>query len=255
MIKQVSKTSALCKCCGAQATLFDVVDFSKNCEENRGFYLPLSGMPVYYFKCGRCGFIFTDQFDDFSFDDFKTQIYNEGYTAVDPDWEHIRPQEAARIIEHLFGKLKESLHILDYGSGSGLFADQLNKLGFKHASSYDPFYPQETEPQREAFHLVTCFEVVEHTPTPKATFEDMFSYLRPDEGLTLFSTLVAPPEIEKVKGSWWYIAPRNGHISIHTPKSLSKIIRKCKMTYRQENANLHYAYKSVPEFARFLIDR
>ena len=68
-----------CKCCGAAAALFGVVDFSKNCRELDGFFLPVSGIPIYYYRCPDCDFIFTTFFDDFTDEDMKAHIYNDDY--------------------------------------------------------------------------------------------------------------------------------------------------------------------------------
>ncbi len=56
------------------------------------------------------------------------------------------------------------LDILDYGSGSGAFAERMAKYGFANITNYDPF----SSPARPAgkFSLITCFEVIEHTVSP-----------------------------------------------------------------------------------------
>ena len=60
----LASRSAVCKCCGKPADLFGVVDFHKSCEDRRGPPLPLSGVPIYYYRCPNCGFLFTTAFDD-----------------------------------------------------------------------------------------------------------------------------------------------------------------------------------------------
>ena len=253
MLQQLSEPTTKCKCCREEALLYDVRDFAKNCMENRGVQLPLSGIPVYYYKCACCGFIFTRQFDDLSRDDFKRLVYNEDYATVDPEWNEVRPAHGARLIEGAFGAVRDQISVLDYGGGNGLLVERLKEAGFSDAVSYDPFYGECVERPPRTFHLILCFEVVEHAPDPAKVFAEMFSLLDPERGLILFSTLVAPSDIDKVKGDWWYIGPRNGHISIHTPDSLGKLIGELGMTYRSANSNLHCAYKAVPDFARALL--
>ncbi len=60
---------------------------------------------------------------------------------------------------------------------------------------------------------------MEHTPTPVETFADALSFIRPG-GVMLFSTLTIdalPPG----SAHHWYISPRNGHLTIHTRRSLA----------------------------------
>ena len=74
-----------CKCCGAPACLYGVVDFHTNCEIHRRKVLDLSGIPIYYHRCTVCQFIFTTAFDHFTKEDFRRYIYNQEYLLVDPD--------------------------------------------------------------------------------------------------------------------------------------------------------------------------
>jgi SAM-dependent methyltransferase len=250
MLQKVSESTADCKCCGKEAVLFDVCDFAKNCREDRGVQLPLTGIPIYYFRCPSCGFVFTTQFDDLSDDDFKQQVYNEDYVKVDPDCTETRPAHEARLLEGAFGEFKQEISVLDFGGGQGQLARNLAAAGFGDVVNYDPFHEDQASRPQRTFNLVVCFEVVEHSPDPVRTFRDMFSFLDPQRGLVLFSTLLAPPEIGQVKASWWYIGPRNGHVSIHTQESLAGVICGLGMSYLPLSANMHWAYKTLPDFAR-----
>ncbi len=60
-----------CKCCGSLAFRYGVVDFHKNCEIYRKNALDVSGIPIYYYRCPACGFIFTTALDQFTNDDFR----------------------------------------------------------------------------------------------------------------------------------------------------------------------------------------
>ena len=95
-LKPVSAAPAPCKICQQPTALFGVVDFNRCCEIPGGIKLPLTGTPVYYRRCGACGFLFTDAFDDWSDAEFKTNIYNAGYLAVDPDYAQARPRSQCR---------------------------------------------------------------------------------------------------------------------------------------------------------------
>lgn len=244
--------TAPCKCCESQASLFGVCDFNKNCEEHRGVHLPLSGIPIYYYRCPKCGFIFTRQFDLATEEEFKQRIYNDAYVTVDPDYAVIRPRANANTLAKQFAGSKESLRILDYGGGNGELAHSLREQGF-NATTYDPFVPEFSARPGESFDLIVAFEVMEHVPEPLLTLRDMDSFLDKNGGLILFSTLLVPAEIEKVKMDWWYIAPRNGHISIFSQAGLGVLLRKCGLQLASASPGLHFGCRSVPNFATHLV--
>jgi 2-polyprenyl-3-methyl-5-hydroxy-6-metoxy-1,4-benzoquinol methylase len=63
------------------------------------------------------------------------------------------------------------------------------QLGFPHVASYDPF----SMPVRPIgkFDVITCSEVIEHSPFPLRTLADMRSMLA-DEGCIVLSETLQP---------------------------------------------------------------
>jgi SAM-dependent methyltransferase len=240
---------APCKICGDGCGLFGLVDFHKSCEEARGKKLPLSGFAVYYRRCGRCGFVFSGNFDGWGKEDFQKYIYNADYERVDPDYAEIRPAANANLVAESFAEARGTLRILDYGGGAGLMAELLRGRGFA-AETYDPFSTFKVLPS-ERFDLVTCFEVMEHVPWPRETVRAMVGLLQ-DEGAILFSTLMQPAEFGRVGLGWWYAAPRNGHISLYTMAALARLFGEVGMKVVSFSAGMHMAYRRVPRFARRL---
>src|SRR6266567_4837600 len=116
-----------CKICGSPALPFDVVDFWKFCSEHDCYSMGTSGIPVTYFRCIRCGFIFTTFFDDWSPEDFLTYIYNDDYARIDGEYKEIRPARDATAMAHRLAGISSDLRMLDYGSGSGAFAATLRE--------------------------------------------------------------------------------------------------------------------------------
>jgi len=69
-----------------------------------------------------------------------------------------------------------------------------------------------------SFDFISAFEVLEHTPEPLATIQQALGLLI-GRGVFVVSTLtidhVSPRGMDN-----WYFAPRNGHITLYTKRSL-----------------------------------
>jgi hypothetical protein len=241
-----------CKICGGAAPLYGVSDFNRSCEEERGRFLPLAGVAIYYRRCAACGFLFTDAFDDWRDEQFKAHIYNDGYLAVDPDYAETRPAFSAHAIVQLFGTDKARLGVLDYGGGNGTVARLLRGDGFRAAETYDPFTPEFAQRPEGRFEIVSCFETLEHLAHPEAGFAALAACVA-EPGLVLFSTVVQPADFDTQKMGWWYIGPRNGHISLFSRPALATAWQRHGFTFASFNDNLHVAYRALPDFARHLM--
>jgi SAM-dependent methyltransferase len=241
-----------CKICAAPAGLYGVADFSRSCEVARGIHLPLVGVPVYYRRCSTCGFLFSDGFDDWTNADFRQHIYNDDYTTVDPDYTATRPAASAASVAQLFGASKASLRVLDYGGGNGKLGELLRADGFAVVETYDPFTPDFARPPETVFDLVTCFETLEHLPDPNAGIADIVERLA-EPALVFFTTLVQPENLDRLRMGWWYIAPRNGHISIFSRRALALAWQRHGFSFGSIDDNRHVAFRELPDFARHLI--
>lgn len=217
-----------CKICRSTTYHFDVVDFNKYCSP-RPYQFGVADIAVSYYRCSRCDFVFTDFMDGWSTDEMAQFIYNADYIKVDPEYASARPIRTAIAMAALFRGC-EHLKILDYGSGSGEFARQLMARGFKYVESYDPF----SSPNRPngKFDLIFLFEVVEHVCHPLDTFADVVQMLKDDAAIVIGQTL-QPPNIDEIRARWWYIAPRNGHISTYSDWTFLVISRVAGLLYRR----------------------
>ena len=211
-----------CKICGGPAMPFDVVDFNKCASETDVYPFGLSGVTVVYVRCDQCGFLFTTAFDDWTGANFADFVYNGDYVKVDGEYLGIRARALADSMRGRLGGC-EAVRILDYGSGLGIFAEAMAGYGFANVASYDPY----SSPERPAgpFDIVTCFEVIEHTTDPLAALRDMSSLLA-EGGAIIFSQALQPEDIRRVRGGWWYLAPRNGHVSTFTEDTLAEIAHR-----------------------------
>ena len=70
----------------------------------------------------------------------------------------------------------------------------------------------------------------------------------------LTQPLLQPDDIEQIKLGWWYARPRNGHISLFCRAALKKARASVGFQCVSLKADLHMAFKTLPEFARHLVD-
>jgi SAM-dependent methyltransferase len=253
-IRPASTSSRACKICGGSTALYGVVDFNKSCEEHRGLRLPLSGIPIYYRRCAACGFLFTDAFDDWGTAEFKAHIYNDGYEEVDPDYKTLRPSANANMVANSWGEMKSQLRLLDFGGGNDTLCAALRAKGFATAVTYDPMVPEHARRPEGKFDLVTCFETLEHLPDPLAGIASILEFAA-DPGLILYSTLTIPPDIDRSGVGWWYVGPRNGHISIFSKQALATAWERYGYKTVSFNSGAHCAFHKLPPYLSFLQDQ
>ena len=190
---------------------------------------------IAYYRCCACGFTFTNAFDKWTPQDFRDHIYNDDYLLTDPPFAEERPLRNARLVAGLWHCEKGSTAVLDYGGGNGRFADVMNQCGIV-CESMDVFHRTD-EPTRGSYDLVTCFEVIEHVPHGDQA--DWLAGLRRfvgPAGRVLMSTLVL--DRDAVVGHH-YIAPRNGHISIHSGRSIRTLAEKSGLEVYSINQEMH----------------
>ncbi len=246
----IASPQAACWICGASAGLYGVVDFHKSCIEVMRKRLPLSGIPIYYHRCPQCGFLFADGFRAWSPDDFRQRIYNADYATVDPDVVEVRPSRDARAMDQVFRNHKAVIRALDYGGGNGRFVEVLRGLGYQ-AWGYDPLTGAGERPAVRA-NLVTAFEVLEHVHRPYEALDDLLSFLDED-GVVLFTTLLQPEDFDRIGLGWWYVGPRNGHIGIHSRRSLALMFRARGFNLATQSEGVHLAFRRLPAFAAHLV--
>lgn len=217
------------------------VDFNKCCEEIMGTVLPRIGIAIRYNDCPGCGFMFTSDFDAWSQEDFRRHIYNDDYWIVDPDYVSLRPRTNERQLTNV---LTPAVHanLLDYGGGNGLLAAKLRRHGFA-AETYDPFNPKFASKPSGKFAVVTCFETLEHVPDVKAAMRGLASLLA-EGGIIIFSTLLRRSGSAEDGLDWWYVGPRNGHVSICTEDTLRRAWGEIGFQVGSANEYLHLAWKA-----------
>jgi SAM-dependent methyltransferase len=241
-----------CPVCGGRSEWLDGVDFNKSCEEARGKVLPPSDALVYYAICSNCAFCFAPQIHAWPPETFEQWIYNDTYVEVDPDYLGARPRNNADLLCQLFPQAPQARH-LDYGGGNGLLANLLRERGWD-SNSYDPLIERDkAQESRGQFDFITAFEVFEHVPDVAALIRDI-DQLRAPTGILLFSTVLSDGEVQPNKSlRWWYAAPRNGHISLFSRKSLAVLASRLSLNFVSFSNNSHAFFRTVPTWAQRLI--
>lgn len=216
-----------CKVCGGSSPLAGHVDFNRTCWDRLGpRVFPVSEDRVPYYACRCCGFIFTPYCDDWSGAEFTARIYNGDYEKADPDPGIANGIEATGsyrrgvFLANMLDGNQGAIRLLDFGAGGnpGRMGQGLIDQGFD-VVSYDPFFGPGTALPAERFDVVYAVEVIEHCVDVKEAAARIGSRLA-DDGLLYLATKLHPyPTPPGILNSW-YIAPRNGHISIFTLEAL-----------------------------------
>lgn len=226
----------VCKVCGESTRSMDSIDRGMCVGQGERFLLGQTGEIATYHSCNACGFVFTDFFDAWSTETFAEKIYNGDYIRIDPDYVSTRPTQMGRWTADVFDEAPRTLRFLDYGSGNCILGDQLRANGFREVQSWDPF----SSPTRPLgpFDVITCYEVLEHVVDPSAVFEEFRTLLAPG-GVVLLSTHLVPVDIAELRSAWWYLGPRNGHISLFSAAAMSLLATRHGLTFRTNGKEFH----------------
>lgn len=192
------------------------------------------GVAIEYFRCQGCGLMFTPAFDDWTLADFAQHVYNADYVRADPPFAGERAARNSAMVAGLWHRQKSSLRVLDYGGGTGAMATALQELGLQ-CDSCDPHFGKPAP--AGLYPLVICFEVLEHVQHAKqcAWLQGLAAHLAPG-GSVLLSTEVFDSSIT---AEHWYLCPRNGHISVHSPQSLQRLAAGAGLQLFSINDEMH----------------
>ena len=252
-IRVVNSPCDRCKVCGSETLLFDVVDFHGNVDldpnaQQRKTVFPISGIPIYYWKCGSCGLVYTRAFDAFRAADLKEIVYDQSWRDHLLGDAQKRGDQIADIVTELF-RAGPEVPGLDYGGGDGYLSSALNCRGFQFAS-YDPFYGNGTPPDCK-FALITCIEVFEHVSDVGRLLGDLDQLCACNGGV--FFTTALCDGLERCQG-WSYCVPRSGHITFFTRMSLQRAFAEIHLNYTYigtiRGHGCHFAWRGQPAFMK-----
>lgn len=183
-------------------------------------------------------------------EEIGTRIYNADYILADPDFLSVRPRYMAESLAPVLAQSAKGVKAVDFGGGSGLFARLMREQGFSDYASHDPYFGEPVI-AAGAHDLVTAFEVVEHSRTPDTTLQEICAYLKPD-GCALFTTQLQP---DPLTVEWRYLAPRNGHVSLHSARSLAQLGLRLGVTIISLDNDSHMMFRGRPgPIARLVLE-
>lgn len=246
-----------CKICGKDSPFFDRLDFNRVCGSATDYFNGAAGVDVYYRKCASCGFIFTDFFDSFTPELWRDHIYNpDYYESIDPEYKLIRPAHDSNELDCLLRSPSRRWIGLDYGGGNGLMSDLLRHKGYVF-DCYDPFGANTVQAENIGrYNFCSSFEVLEHTVAPLDLMTDILRLCSPDRLGILVGTVTQNDSIRPGKlGDWWYAAPRNGHVSLYSRKSLELLALRFGLSHFSLSDSTHFLYRgySAAEARRMLL--
>jgi hypothetical protein len=143
---------------------------------------------------------------------------------------------------------------VDYGGGNGLLSGALRMLGMD-STSYDPFHGENPSPPEGKFNFISAIEVFEHASRIDRLM-DQLAALAADDCAIVFSTLLSDGKVNEVQRlQWWYAAPRNGHVSLFSRRSLDILSQRWGFkfgSFAAADASLHAFWRGAPAWARFI---
>lgn len=242
-----NRYSVPCKICKSNSVLFEVVDFNRIINSER-YPFGLLGIPIYYYECTNCKFIFNIAFDNFSSFGWEKYIYNQDYfSKMDLAYEENRPTLDSELVVALATKIgREKIIGLDFGGGNGKLSSILQKKRIKYFS-YDPFDFSNIDLISGAkFNFISAFEVLEHTTNPIGTFQKIVD-LGSDKFILVLSTQTSDGLINNPNRLLWsYVAPRNGHVSIYSKKTLTLLGDQFGLKHLPVSRGLHLFSRGIP---------
>lgn len=199
-----------CKICGTRTT----TAFSAKV---------LNKYDVNYFKCGSCGYLFTEK--PYWLDEAYKNPINISDTGI-----MMRNIYFSKIVSSIiYFCFDNSAKYLDYAGGYGIFTRLMRDIGFDfywHDDYTTNLLARGFEKSVPRYELLTAFEVFEHFDKPVDELEKMIKL----SDNILFSTVTLPKEIPPT--DWWYYAFEHGqHISFYSEKTLKTLAQKFDMNF------------------------
>ncbi|QEX19274.1 hypothetical protein FRZ44_45870 [Hypericibacter terrae] len=247
-----------CKICATASPLFDVVDYHEDCYEDDGRRMALSGIPVYYYRCPGCGFLFTRAFDDWGTTDMTGPVTTLGNAEPPLDAAERHNHNFVPLLKEWFGEGLSSLRLLDLGMDR--LAASLRQAGIPaDPSEPAPGSPGPASPMAAGpYDVVLAFNIFEQLTEPLAFMKRIDRAIAPD-GLLLVATPLSdgvdPAAVGIRRRPLRYVSPRRGQYSIFNAASLALALGSAGFRLAGFRQGIHIGLRRLPAFAERLFDQ
>jgi SAM-dependent methyltransferase len=188
--------------------------------------------------CAQCGNVFRKAFpESIELERVHSEVYSKQAMVSAPEMEspRIALENHAKFLRKRFPAAKT---VLDYGAGTGIFAQILQTYGFsvhgvefshearKIALEQRGFVFAESLqnlPLGSKFDLITLVEVIEHLPNPKTTLGDLHAFAT-SVGKIYLTTPNRKGLSCLVRGANWREARKKYHLSLFDSTVLSTLL-------------------------------
>ncbi|MGH6942052.1 methyltransferase domain-containing protein [Hypericibacter sp.] len=246
-----------CKICATASPLFDVVDYHEDCYESDGRRMTLSGIPIYYYRCPGCGFLFTRAFDDWGLTDMTSPATTLEKVAPTLDVAERHNHNFVPLLKEWFGDGLSALRLLDLGE---------DKLAASLRQSGIPADRPEPGPARlrtaspltaGPYDVILAFNIFEQLTEPLAFMKQIDQVTAPD-GLLLVATPLSdgvdPAAAGIRRRPLRYISPRREQYSIFNAASLALAFGSAGFRLAGFRQGIHIGLRSLPAFAERLFE-
>jgi SAM-dependent methyltransferase len=115
--------------------------------------------------------------------------------------------------------------ILDFGGGQGYFSAAARLLGYQ-SETYDPVLGSGRPPAPGSYDTVVSLHVLEHSPDPASTLEQMHRFLKPGGTLVLVVPNRLGEGYERLGSAWTWAQPPLIHLHHFTEQGLAVLLRQ-----------------------------
>lgn len=187
-------------------------------------HIVLKKYNVAYYKCQKCGFLFTEE------PYWLDSAYDKAIASVDTGVMH-RNLSLMVDVYSLLNVLKlNQSHVLDFGGGYGVLCRLMRDLGV-NCKWYDAHSPNLLARGFEGglndkYDCIISFEVLEHFSNPSGELDNIFN----TSEILICSTNLIPRDIPDCEWEY-YSFPTGQHISFYALETMHEIAKKYQKKY------------------------
>jgi hypothetical protein len=96
------------------------------------------------------------------------------------------------------------------------------------------------------YNFCLAMEVFEHSPNPVSSLEDIVGKMASGRAMIMIGTWIHDGIVsDQTRLSWWYAAPRNGHISLFSRRSMEILASKFGLSYSSIYPGMHLLTRDI----------